>query len=219
MRTLPADPRPWSPIIDANGWSDHATLAADLLGDDPARIVDAIRTAIRRGAALTDLARSLAYAAAVRVARFGNANEHGDLETAHHVFTHANALHRMVERIGSSAADSDVSAVRGVLHGAMALDLTRYLNVPPARIPAEDGERLDDLPGDQETIRDALLDAFDRQRQIHLAARLVARHLTLGHSPQALIATLARGPSRGRRLPCLPDAGGGSSTVCGMWRH
>jgi hypothetical protein len=41
-------------------------------------------------------------------------------------------------------------------------------------------------------IRVALLDAFDRQRQVDLAARLVARHLTLGHSPQALIATLAR---------------------------
>ena len=41
-------------------------------------------------------------------------------------------------------------------------------------------------------IRAALLDAFDRQRQVDLAARLVAQHLTLGHSPQTLIATLAR---------------------------
>ena len=47
----------------------------------------------------------------------------------------------------------------------MALYLTRYLNVPPARIPGEDGERLDDLPTNQETIRGALLDAFDRQQQ------------------------------------------------------
>jgi len=172
------------------GWSDHATLAGDLLGDDPAAIVDAIRTAIRQGAAPTDLSRSLAYGAALRVARFGAANEHGDWETAHHVFTHANALHRMLERIGSSA-DGDVSVVEGVLHGAMALYLTRYLNVPPARIPGDDGERLDDLPANQETIRDALLDAFDRQRQVDLAARLVARHMTLGHSPQALIAALA----------------------------
>jgi hypothetical protein len=54
---------------------------------------------------------NLRYAAALRVARFGNANEHADWETAHHVFD--------------------------------------------------------------------------------LAAKLVARHLTLGHSPQALIATLA----------------------------
>jgi hypothetical protein len=36
-----------------------------------------------------------------------------------------------------------------------------------------------------------LLDAFDRQRQIDFAARLVPRHLMLGHSPRALIATLA----------------------------
>src|SRR5207245_9533461 len=48
-----------------------------------------------------------------------------------------------------------------------------------------------DLPADPETIRAALLDAFDRQRQVDRAARLVARHLTLGHWPQALIATLA----------------------------
>jgi hypothetical protein len=78
----------------------------------------------------------------------------------------------------------------------MALYLARYLNVPPARIPGEDGKQLDDLPTDAETIRVALLDAFDRQRQVDLAARLVARHLTLGHPPQALIATLARGVLR-----------------------
>ena len=47
-------------------------------------------------------------------------------------------------------------------------------------------------PAEAETIRAALLDAFDRQRQADLAARLVARHLTLGHSPQALVVTLAR---------------------------
>jgi nitrite reductase/ring-hydroxylating ferredoxin subunit len=175
----------------AHHWSQHAALARALLGDDPAGIVDAIKTAVSQGAVPTDLGRSLAYGAALRVARFGNANEHGDWETAHHVFTHANALHRMLERIGSSAADGDTSAVPGVLHGAMALYLTRYLNVPPARIPGEDGERLDDLPVDEGAIRTALLDAFDRQRQVDLAARLVARHLTLGHSPQALIATLA----------------------------
>jgi hypothetical protein len=35
----------------------------------------------------------------------------------------------------------------------MALYLARYLNVPPARIPGEDGERLDDLPADEQMIR------------------------------------------------------------------
>ena len=175
----------------ASGWAHHAALALELLGDDPAGIVDAIKRAVCQGAVPTDLGRSLAYGAALRVARFGNANEHADWETAHHVFTYANALHRMLERIGCSAADGDVSAVRGVLHGAMALYLTRYLNVPPARIPGEGDEQPNDLPADEEAIRIALLDAFDRQRQVDLAARLVARHLELGHSPQALIATLA----------------------------
>ena len=125
------------------------------------------------------------------MARFGNANEHADWETAHHVFTYANAVHQMLTRIGTANIDTHVTGVRGVLHGAMALYLARYLNVPPARIPGDGGEQLDDLPADPETIGAALLDAFDRQKQVDLAARLVARHLTLGHSPQALIATLA----------------------------
>jgi hypothetical protein len=175
-----------------HGWSEHAALARELLGDDPARIVDALKRAIRAGAAAADLGRSLAYGAALRVARFGNANEHADWEAAHHVFTYANAVHQLLKRIGTATSDGHVTAVRGVLHGAMALYLTRYLNVPPARIPGEGGEQLDDLPADAETIRAALLNAFDRQQQVDLAARLVARHLTLGHSPQALIATLAR---------------------------
>jgi hypothetical protein len=174
------------------GWSEHAAFARELLGDDPVRIVDAIKAAIRAGAAPVDLSRSLAYGAALRVARFGNANEHGDWETAHHVFTYASALHQMLKRIGTAHTDEHVTAVRGVLHGAMALYLTRYLNVPPARIPGEGDEQLDDLPADVETIRTALLDAFDRQRQVDLATRLVARHFKLGHPPQALIATLAR---------------------------
>ncbi|MCC2654693.1 MAG: (2Fe-2S)-binding protein [Microvirga sp.] len=44
--------------------------------------------------------------------------------------------------------------------------LARYLNVPPARPPGEDGDRLDDLPDDVAGLRKALLEAFDRQRQI-----------------------------------------------------
>jgi nitrite reductase/ring-hydroxylating ferredoxin subunit len=175
-----------------HGWSNHAALARELLGDDPARIVDALKEAIRAGAAPADVSRSLAYGAALRVARFGNANEHADWETAHHVFTHANAVDQMLQRIATANIGGNVTAVRGILHGAMALYLARYLNVPPARIPGEGGDELDDLPADAETIRAALLDAFDRQRQVDLAARLVARHCTLGHSPQALIATLAR---------------------------
>jgi hypothetical protein len=176
-------------------WSDHAALARELLGDDPVGITEAIKAAVRHGAAPTDLGRSLAYGAALRVARFGNANEHADWETAHHVFTYANALCQMLGRIGIATIDH-LAAGRAVLHGAMALYLTRYLNVPPARIPGEGSERLDDFPADEEAIQTALLDAFDRQRQVDRAAMLVARHLELGHSPQALIATLAHAVPR-----------------------
>ena len=94
----------------ANRWSDHAMLAERLLADEPAAIIDALKAAARAGASPADLGRSLAYAAALRVARFGTANEHGDWETAHHVFTYTNALHQALKRIGSEAANSSDSS-------------------------------------------------------------------------------------------------------------
>jgi hypothetical protein len=147
---------------------------------------------LERGA-FADLGRSLCCAAAVRIARFGLANEHGDWKTAHHVFTYCNAVHQGLKRIGSApdlAADS-VEAARAVLHGAMAIYLTRYLNVPPARLPGEVGEPLKDAPSKVEDIRAALMDAFDRQHRVDEAANLVARHLALGHPPDLIIAALA----------------------------
>ena len=97
---------------------------------------------------LADLGRSLAYAAALRVARFGVANEHADWETALHVFTYANAIHQGLKRIGTddSERDGGIEAARGVLHGAMAVYLARYLNVPPARLPGEGDDRPDAFP-------------------------------------------------------------------------
>ncbi|MBV9567134.1 MAG: Rieske (2Fe-2S) protein [Hyphomicrobiales bacterium] len=173
------------------GWSSHAVLAGELLADDPDEILDSLKAALRAGASPADLGRSLAYAAALRVARFGNANEHADWETAHHVFSFANAVHQMLTRVETAEGDRGALAARSVLHGAMALYLTRYLNVPPARLPGEDSKELDDLPAAAPTIRATLLDAFDRQRQVDLAGRLVARHLLLRHAPLDLIATLA----------------------------
>jgi nitrite reductase/ring-hydroxylating ferredoxin subunit len=176
---------------NARYWSDHVALSHSLLGDDPTAIIDALAAAARDGASPVDLGRALAYAAALRVARFGTANEHSDWETAHHVFIYANAVHQALKRIDGGTS-GPVKAARGLLHGAMTLYLARYLNVPPAALSGESGEGLEDLPATAEEIRAALLDAFDRQQQIGAAARLVARHLTLGHSPDALIATLAQ---------------------------
>jgi hypothetical protein len=177
----------------AGRWSHHASLAQKLLADEPTGIIDALKAAARAGASPADLGKSLAYAAALRVARFGTANEHSDWETAHHVFTYTNALHQALKRIGCEGGilSAPVEAARGLLHGAMALYLARYLNVPAAALPGEQGDRLDDLPTTVEDIRAALLDTFDRQQQVDGSARLVARHLLLGHPPKVLIETLA----------------------------
>jgi hypothetical protein len=127
---------------------------------------------------------------AISSIRRSNVLTQSDWETAHHVFTYANAVHQALKRMGIGKPEP-VDAVRGLLRGAMALYLARYLNVPPASLPGESGDGLDDLPVATAEIRACLLDTFDRQQQIGAAARLVARHLILGHPPEALIATLA----------------------------
>ena len=134
----------------------------------------ALKAAVLAGASPVDLGRSLAYAAALRVARFGSANEHADWETALHVFTYSNAVHQALKRIGTESEwTGGVEALRGVLHGAMAVYLARYLNVPPARLPGDGGDDLDDLPAGVVEIRAALLGAFDRQRQVDTVGRLL----------------------------------------------
>jgi hypothetical protein len=59
---------------------------------------------------------------------------------AHHVFTYANAVHRMLKRIEGTDRDGHFDAERGILHGVMALYLARYINAPPARIPGGGGD-------------------------------------------------------------------------------
>jgi nitrite reductase/ring-hydroxylating ferredoxin subunit len=174
-------------------FDSHAALANELLGEEPAPIIGALLQAIRAGARASDLARALAYAAALRIARFGTANEFSDWDTALHAFTYANAVHQLIKRAEEARRSSESDyplGVRGVFHGAMALYLTRYLNQPPARLPGERGERLDDLPEAAGELRRALLDAFDRRQQVHPSARLVARYLAEGHPSEPLIATL-----------------------------
>lgn len=184
-------------IADGRGrrFERHASLAGELLGDDPAAITAALLGAARAGATPVDLGRALAYAAALRIARFGTANEFSDWDAALHVFTHANAVHQLLKRVDGHRGlerGNYPAGLRGVFHGAMALYLTRYLNQPPARLPGERGDRLDDLPDDPGELRARLLEAFDRQQRVSPSARLVARYLDLGHPAEDLIATLGR---------------------------
>jgi hypothetical protein len=175
-------------------WRAHATLAQALLGEDPEMIVAALQAAIAEGAAPTDVSRALAYAAALRVAHFGTANEFSDWDTAHHVFTYCNALHQLLKRIAAAQSGRPVNPelLRGVFHGVMRLYLIRFLDVPPARIPEERDAALAALPVDADGLLSSFLAALDRQGAVTSAARLVARYLLLLHPVDALIATLTR---------------------------
>jgi nitrite reductase/ring-hydroxylating ferredoxin subunit len=174
-------------------WQSHADLAQALLVEDPGAIVAALQAATSDGATPTDLSHALAYAAALRVARFGTANELSDWEAAHHVFTYCNALHQLLMRIAAarSGHPAKPELLRGVFHGAMRLYLIRFLNVPPARIPDERDDAVADLPVDAESLLRSFLSALDRHGEVTSAARLVARYLLLGHPVDPLIATLA----------------------------
>jgi hypothetical protein len=168
-------------------------LARRLLGDDPAAIVVALKSAIRDGATATDLSRATAYAAALRVASFGTSNEHSDWDTALHCFTYCNAVHQLLTRITAERPMEleRPELLRGVFHGAMQVYLIRFLNVPPARLPGEGDDKLDELPRDGGELREAFLAALDRQGAVKTAGRLVARYLMVGHAVEQLIATLA----------------------------
>ena len=176
----------------AGVWRRHAALAHEILGDQPEPIIAALKAAIAAGAGPVDLAKALAYATALRLVHFGTANEISDWNKAHHTFTYCNALHQALKRISSNgtAPATDSDAVRGVFHGAMAVYLDRFLNVPPTRLPGEVTGDFEGLPEAPEALLAGLLDTMDRQQQVDAAARLAARYMSLGHPAERLIATL-----------------------------
>jgi nitrite reductase/ring-hydroxylating ferredoxin subunit len=177
-------------------WSGGTTLADSLRSEDPHQVVRAIDEAIEAGAGPTQLTRSLCYAAAMRIARFGIANEFGDWLTALHTFTYCNSLHQILKRLESAGHPISPVLMRGIFQGAMSVYLDRFLNVPPAALPGERGETLDDEPEEAEALRLKYLSVLDTQQRITAAARVVARYLSLGHPVEPLIAVLARGVLR-----------------------
>ena len=108
-------------------------LAWAVLGDDPDEIVAALDQRAEEGASAEELARAVAYAAALRLTRFHTQNDHGDWDVVHHAFTTANAVHQMVSQ------NATPELVRGVYQGAMKVFLDRFLNVPAARLPGGRG--------------------------------------------------------------------------------
>jgi nitrite reductase/ring-hydroxylating ferredoxin subunit len=164
-------------------WDDVLGLSTALWDDDPLRIIEALKQAISGGARPEQLSQALAHAAALRIARFGTANEFGDWITALHSFSYAHALDCVLRRAPS------IEILRGVFHGAISVYLDRFLNIPPAPLP---GERrpLDDEPSSADELRQRFLDLLDERHEVERAARVVARYLRLGHPIGPLLDTL-----------------------------
>lgn len=154
-----------------------------LLGDDPQATADALTAALRQGASPVDLASTVSYAAALRIARFHTSNELGDWDTALHTFTFANAIEQGLRRAPS------VELLRGVYDAAMSIYLDRFLNIPAARIPqpAANGAG----PGKAGTL-DELAVLLDRQQQVNPAGQQVANYLGSNDDPAPLLAQLGK---------------------------
>ncbi len=160
-------------------WAGRDSLVPLLLGEDAGAIADALVAALREGVTEEQLAGAVAYAAALRIARFHTSNEFGDWDRALHTFTFANAMHQGLRRAPSP------ELLRGVFDGAMSVYLDRFLNVPPATLP----EPQDTAADPEATLRE-LLPLLDRQQQVNAAGEQVAWYLYSGGAPQRLAAVL-----------------------------
>src|SRR5579884_3659601 len=180
------------------GRDARAALVEAVLGDEFGAALDALLEALREGATEVELASTVAFAAAMRIARFPTSNEFGDWDTALHTFTFANAVEQGLRRSPSP------ELLRGVFDAAASVYLDRFLNVPARRLPEPDrhpepAALLAELP--------ALL---DRQQQVDEARLLAARFLVSGGDPRELVAALGAALVRENRnfhtIQCLEAA-------------
>ena len=162
-------------------WNGRNDLVPILLADDPQAIADALLNSLAAGASAVELAETVTYAAALRIARFHTSNEFGDWDTALHTFTFANAIMQGLRRAPSA------ELLRGVFDAAMSIYLDRFLNIPAARIPAANGQV--SQPAD---ILEQFPTLLNRQQQVNEAAELVSHFLGSNGNPAELLALLGR---------------------------
>ena len=142
-----------------------------LLGEDAQEIAEALLESIDRGATAEEIAGSVAYAAALRIAQFNTNNEFSDWDSALHSFTFANAIHQALRWAPSA------EVIRGVFDAAMSVYLNRFLNVPAARVPEPTSV------GDPEMLLGELFGLFDRQQQVNRAGEVVGEYLSEAVGP------------------------------------
>ena len=131
-----------------------------------------------RGATAVELAAAVAFAAALRIARFQMSNEFGDWDTALHTFTFANAIHQGLRRAPSP------ELLRGCLRRRRQR-LPRPLPQRAGRAPAEPRPA-----ADPEALLAELPELLDRQQQVNEAGELVADYLAAGGDAERCVAAL-----------------------------
>ena len=166
---------------EKNGsWQGGDAIVPILLDDDPHGIAGALLDALRDGATSEELAARVAYAAALRIARFHTSNEFSDWDTSLHTFSFSHAVHQGMRRAPS------IDLLRGVFDGAMSIYLDRFLNTPPARLPdlsVKGGK-------DPKDLLDEFIHSLNRQQQVEEAAIIVAEYLGGSGDPDRLLGTL-----------------------------
>ena len=162
-----------APAPDPAASTDVGAIAWALLADEPHAAADALVRAHGSGASDEEIGRALAYAAALRIARFHTRNDHGDWDTVHHSFTAANALHQAMRRNPTPALR------RAAVHAALRVYLDRFLNVPAARLPQTTTGSIE-----------AMNRCFDTQGMVDDAADEAYGFLQSGGSRAELIAAL-----------------------------
>jgi len=143
---------------------------------------------MRSGCTEVELAESVAYAGALRVARFHTSNEFGDWDTALHTFTFANAVEQGLRRIGTPVDNASfIPLLRGVFDAAMSVYLDRFLNIPAAHLPEPNGTSRPH----SETLNE-LAELLNYQQQVNETGGKVAQFLYTGGDSKALLATLGK---------------------------
>ena len=162
-------------------WQDEEGLAAVMLGDDPAAIIEGIKAAIIGGATAEALGSTVVYAAFLRMAHFHTSNEFRDWDTVHNTLTAANAVHLALRRAPS------IELLRAVFDVAISIYLDRFLNMPPQRIPNTGNCAID-----AGSLLSQLLERADVRQQVDEVAQIVSQYLTGAGQPGPLLNTLGR---------------------------
>ena len=150
---------------------DTSAFAQVMLGDEFVPIVAEVERQLRAGVKPTDLCRSMAYAGAVRTARFHLKNE-GDWHDVANIYSYAHGLYRAFQLAPS------MELLRGLFHGVVFLTYLRWLNMSAARLPRP-GQRLGEAFSSDEALLTRLQEYADFQK-VFEAEVLVNQYLEEG---------------------------------------